>query len=57
MDYLERDHAQHGEFYALVLMGTVGMCFMASSTDLHHDFPGAGDFFHLHLHSGRLPAG
>ncbi len=34
MDYLERDHAQHGEFYALTLMGTVGMCFMASSTDL-----------------------
>jgi NADH-quinone oxidoreductase subunit N len=34
MDYLERDHAQHGEFYALVLMGTVGMCFMAASTDL-----------------------
>jgi len=34
MDYLERDHAQHGEFYALVLMGTVGMCFMATSTDL-----------------------
>jgi len=34
MDYLERDHAQHGEFYALVLLATVGMCFMASSTDL-----------------------
>jgi NADH-quinone oxidoreductase subunit N len=34
MDYLERDHAQHGEFYALLLLGTVGMCFMASSTDL-----------------------
>jgi NADH-quinone oxidoreductase subunit N len=34
MDYLERDHAQHGEFYALVLMGTVGMCFMAASTNL-----------------------
>jgi NADH-quinone oxidoreductase subunit N len=34
MDYLERDHAQHGEFYALILLGTVGMCFMASSTDL-----------------------
>ena len=34
MDYLERDHAQHGEFYALILMGTVGMCFMAASTDL-----------------------
>ena len=34
MDYLQRDHLQHGEFYALVLMGTVGMCFMASSTDL-----------------------
>jgi NADH-quinone oxidoreductase subunit N len=34
MDYLEREHAQHGEFYALILMATVGMCFMASSTDL-----------------------
>jgi len=34
LDYLERDDAQHGEFYALVLMGTVGMCFMAGSTDL-----------------------
>ena len=34
MDYLERDHAQHGEFYALILMATVGMCFMAASTDL-----------------------
>ncbi|HTS68781.1 MAG TPA: NADH-quinone oxidoreductase subunit N [Terriglobia bacterium] len=34
MDYLERDRLQHGEFYALILMGTIGMCFMASSTDL-----------------------
>ena len=34
IDYLERNHAQHGEFYALVLLGTVGMCFMAASTDL-----------------------
>jgi NADH-quinone oxidoreductase subunit N len=34
MDYLEREHAQHGEYYALVLLGTVGMCFMAASTDL-----------------------
>ena len=34
MDYLERDHAQHGEYYSLVLLGTVGMCFMAASTDL-----------------------
>ena len=34
MDYLERDRAPHGEFYALALFGTVGMCFMASSTDL-----------------------
>ena len=34
MDYLERDHAQHGEFYALILLATVGMCFMAASTDL-----------------------
>jgi NADH-quinone oxidoreductase subunit N len=34
MDYLERDRAQHGEFYALILLGTVGMCFMAASTNL-----------------------
>ena len=32
--YLERDGLQHGEFYALLLMGTAGMCFMAASTDL-----------------------
>lgn len=34
MDYLERDHIQHGEFYALVLLATVGMCFMAASVEL-----------------------
>jgi len=34
INYLERDGMQHGEFYALILMGTAGMCFMASSTDL-----------------------
>lgn len=34
MDYLERDNIQHGEYYALVLFATSGMCFMASSSDL-----------------------
>ncbi len=34
MDYLERDKINHGEFYALVLMASVGMCFMAASTEL-----------------------
>ena len=34
MNYLERDRVHHGEFYALVLMATVGMCFMAASTEL-----------------------
>jgi NADH-quinone oxidoreductase subunit N len=33
-DYLRRDNIHHGEFYALVLMGTVGMCFMAASAEL-----------------------
>jgi NADH-quinone oxidoreductase subunit N len=33
-DYLSRDNVHHGEYYALVLMATVGMCFMASSTEL-----------------------
>lgn len=34
MDYLERDQVHHGEFYALLLLATVGMCFMAASTEL-----------------------
>lgn len=34
MDYLERDNIHHGEFYALILLATVGMCFMASCTEL-----------------------
>ena len=34
VNYLERDQINHAEFYALVLMATVGMCFMASSTEL-----------------------
>ena len=34
IDYLERDHIHHGEFYALVLLATVGMCLMAASTEL-----------------------
>ena len=34
MDYLERDKINRGEFYALVLMATVGACFMAASTEL-----------------------
>lgn len=34
VNYLERDEINHGEYYALVLMATVGMCFMAASTEL-----------------------
>jgi len=34
VNYLQRDHINHGEFYALVLMATVGACFMVSCTDL-----------------------
>jgi NADH-quinone oxidoreductase subunit N len=34
MDYLQRDNIQHGEYYALVLFATVGMCFMAASANL-----------------------
>lgn len=32
--YLDRDRAQHGEFYALMLFSMVGMFVMASSNDL-----------------------
>ncbi|MBZ5546132.1 MAG: NADH-quinone oxidoreductase subunit N [Acidobacteriia bacterium] len=39
-DYLVRDSINHGEFYALVLMATVGMCFMAASTELMMIFLG-----------------
>jgi NADH-quinone oxidoreductase subunit N len=34
VSYLEHNGLQHGEFYALLLLGTAGMCFMAASTDL-----------------------
>ncbi len=34
MDYLDRDHIQHGEYYALILFATCGMCFMAASAEL-----------------------
>ncbi len=34
MNYLARDNINHGEFYALILMATVGTCFMAASTEL-----------------------
>jgi NADH-quinone oxidoreductase subunit N len=34
MDYLDRDNIQHGEYYALVLFATSGMCFMAASSEL-----------------------
>jgi NADH-quinone oxidoreductase subunit N len=32
--YLEREKVNYGEYYALILMATVGACFMASSTEL-----------------------
>lgn len=34
IQYLERDHLSHGEFYALLLLATAGGCFMAGSTEL-----------------------
>jgi NADH-quinone oxidoreductase subunit N len=34
VNYLQRDHVNHGEFYALLLMATVGACFMVSCTEL-----------------------
>ncbi|MGH9533583.1 MAG: NADH-quinone oxidoreductase subunit N [Terriglobales bacterium] len=34
MDYLPRQDLDHGEFYALILFGTVGMAFMAGATEL-----------------------
>ncbi|MGH9527612.1 MAG: NADH-quinone oxidoreductase subunit N, partial [Terriglobales bacterium] len=34
MDYLPRQELDHGEFYALILFGTVGMVFMAGATEL-----------------------
>jgi NADH-quinone oxidoreductase subunit N len=34
MSYLERDAVDHGEYYALILMATVGAAFMVASTDL-----------------------
>jgi NADH-quinone oxidoreductase subunit N len=32
--YLEREHAQTGEYYALILFSLVGQCILATSSDL-----------------------
>jgi len=39
-DYLERDHLQKGEYYALILFATVGMCVMGSAAELMTAFVG-----------------
>jgi NADH-quinone oxidoreductase subunit N len=39
-DYLDREHIQQGEYYALVLLATVGMGVMASSAELMTGFIG-----------------
>ena len=39
-DYLEREHIQHGEYYALVLFATAGMGVMASAAELMTAFLG-----------------
>ena len=56
MDYLERDSPTRR-----VLCpgpdGNGGDVLHGRLHGSHHDLPGAGDFLHLHLHPGRLPAG
>jgi NADH-quinone oxidoreductase subunit N len=39
-DYLEREHIDHGEYYALVLFGAAGMGVMASAAELMTAFVG-----------------
>ncbi len=39
-DYLEREHIQHGEYYALVLFAAAGMGVMASAAELMTAFVG-----------------
>jgi NADH-quinone oxidoreductase subunit N len=39
-DYLEREHLEHGEYYALVLFAAAGMGVMASATELMTAFVG-----------------
>src|ERR1700739_4133208 len=39
-DYLDREHIQHGEYYALILFATVGMCVMSSAAELMTAFIG-----------------
>src|SRR3984957_10864419 len=39
-DYLEREHLQHGEYYALILFATAGMGVMGSAAELMTAFVG-----------------
>ena len=39
-DYLDREHIQHGEYYALILFATTGMCVMVGAAELMTAFIG-----------------
>ena len=54
--YLEIEHENHGEFYALILFSVVGMMCMASGVRHRSHFHWPGIDGDLHLRSGRLPA-
>ena len=56
VNYLDEEHLQRGEFYALVLFATAGMGILAGANELVTALRGPGDELHLHLHSRGLPA-
>jgi len=48
-EYMAVQRIRAGEYYALILFGTVGMALMSSAVELVLIFIRAGDFFHLFL--------
>ncbi len=54
--YLEVEHENHGEFYALMLFSVIGMMCMAAGYGHRPALHWPGTDGHLHLRSRRIPA-
>ncbi len=54
--YLETEHENHGEYYALMLLSVAGMMCMAAGLRHRPHLHRPGIDGHLHLRAGRIPA-
>ena len=55
LEYLDAQNIRSGEYYALILFGTVGMVLDVIGGGAGADLYRPGNFLDLHLHSCRIP--